>query len=119
MTWYNNNYMFDNEMFNNMYRYNYIFSDKDNKYLILKENDINTNHFIIIDSINDKHICFDFVYYTDTINRFKIGYNIRIDYTNYIYHTGSFEDIINKFMNEYKFDNEIISKIFKEQLNLF
>jgi hypothetical protein len=117
MTWYNNNNMFDNEMNSNMSRYDYIFNDKDNKYLILKHNNI--NEFIIIDSINDKHICFNFVYDTYTINRFKLGYYITINYTHYIYHTDSLENIINKFMNEYKLDNEIISKIFKEELNLF
>jgi len=115
MNWYNNNNMFDNEMNSNMSRYDYIFND--NYYLILKDN--NKNHFIIIDSINDKHICFDFVYDTYTTNRFKLGYYITINCTQYIYHTDSLENIINKFMNEYKLDNEIISKIFKEELNLF
>lgn len=116
MTWYSNDNIFENEMNSNMSTYDYIFNNKHN-YLILKENNI--NHFIIIDSINDKHICFEFVYNTNTINRFKIGYKININYTTFIYHTDSLENIINKFMNEYKFDNEIISKIFKEELNLF
>ena len=117
MSWYNNNNIFENKMNSNMSRYNYMFKDKDNKYLILKHNNI--HEFIIIDLINDKHICFDFSYNTNTINRYKLGYYIRNNSIEYIYHTDNLENIINKFINEYKFDNEIISKIFKDELNLF
>ena len=119
MKWYNNNNIFDNEMMSNTSRFNYIFNDKDNKYLILKHKNSKLNYFIIIDSINDKHICFDFVSTTYTTNRFKLGYCKTINSTDYIYHTDNLENIMNKFMNEYKIDNIIISKIFKNELNLF